>query len=461
MIEAVRASAGGGVVGRVRADECTRARTSRGFGRRTRDAGRCRSPSAALRAAYAAGARPADVVAEAYRRIAALGDPGDFPASDPAGARAWPRPRRSGPSIRPSRSGARPSRSRTTSTWRAVRRRRPARPSRYQPEGDAFVVARLRAAGAIPIGKTNLDQFATGLVGVRTPFPVPRNALDPEIVPGGSSSGSAVAVARGLVSFALGTDTAGSGRVPAALNNIVGLKPSLGALSTRGVVPACRTLDTVSVFALTVADAYAAFVAAAAFDAGRSVLAAGRGGAAGRAAAASGDRRAEPDLAALLRRRRAGGRRSRRRGARLEAGGALLVEIDLAPFYEVAALLYQGPWVAERHAVIEAIAGARPGGGRSGGARRSSRPRRGFRRPTRFAGSTGSRSCAARSSRRWPRSTSSACRRSRPSTPSPISPRTRSGRTRGSGPTPTSSTCSGCAGWRCRRRRGATGGRAA
>ena len=129
----------------------------------------------------------------------------------------------------------------------------------YLAADDAFVVKRLIEAGAILIGKTNLDQFATGLVGVRSPYGVPRNALDPEIVPGGSSSGSAVAVAHGLVSFTLGTDTAGSGRVPAALNNIVGLKPSLGALSTTGVVPACRTLDTVSIFALTVDDAYDVF----------------------------------------------------------------------------------------------------------------------------------------------------------------------------------------------------------
>ena len=114
----------------------------------------------------------------------------------------------------------------------------------------------LKAAGALVIGKTNLDQFATGLVGVRTPHPIPRNAIDPSLVPGGSSSGSAVATARGIVSFALGTDTAGSGRIPAGLNNIVGLKPSVGALSAAGVVPACRTLDCVSVFALTVEDAY-------------------------------------------------------------------------------------------------------------------------------------------------------------------------------------------------------------
>ncbi|MEM6495263.1 MAG: amidase family protein, partial [Pseudomonadota bacterium] len=125
----------------------------------------------------------------------------------------------------------------------------------YTPDEDAFCLARLREAGAILIGKTNLDQFATGLVGVRTPYPIPKNAIDPALVPGGSSSGSAVAVAHGIVSFALGTDTAGSGRVPAGLNNIVGLKPSLGSVSNTGVVPACRTLDTVSVFALNVGDA--------------------------------------------------------------------------------------------------------------------------------------------------------------------------------------------------------------
>jgi allophanate hydrolase len=120
------------------------------------------------------------------------------------------------------------------------------------------MVAKLRAAGAIIIGKTNLDQFATGLVGVRSPYGVPRNTFKPELVPGGSSSGSAVAVAAGIVPIALGTDTAGSGRVPAGLNNIVGLKPSLGVISTAGVVPACRTLDCVSVFALTVKDAWTA-----------------------------------------------------------------------------------------------------------------------------------------------------------------------------------------------------------
>ena len=125
----------------------------------------------------------------------------------------------------------------------------------YTPVESAPVVQRLLDAGAIPLGKTNLDQFATGLVGVRSPFGVPRNPFRADVIPGGSSSGSAVAVAAGLASFSLGTDTAGSGRIPAGLNNLVGLKPTKGALSTRGVVPACRSLDCVSIFALTCADA--------------------------------------------------------------------------------------------------------------------------------------------------------------------------------------------------------------
>ncbi|MEY9220213.1 allophanate hydrolase [Bradyrhizobium ottawaense] len=123
------------------------------------------------------------------------------------------------------------------------------------PTHDSTAVARLRAAGAIIIGKTNLDQFATGLVGVRSPYGVPKNSIRGDLIPGGSSSGSAVAVGAGLVPLSLGTDTAGSGRVPAMLNNIVGLKPSLGMVSNAGLVPACRTLDCISVFALTVDDA--------------------------------------------------------------------------------------------------------------------------------------------------------------------------------------------------------------
>src|SRR5271165_4820355 len=135
-----------------------------------------------------------------------------------------------------------------------------------RPAASAPAVQRLIDAGAILIGKTNLDQFATGLVGTRSPYGIPRNPFDPAMVPGGSSSGSAVAVAAGLVSFALGTDTAGSGRVPAAFNNLVGLKPTRGLISPRGVVPACRPYDCVSVFALTVADALAVLAVAHGFD---------------------------------------------------------------------------------------------------------------------------------------------------------------------------------------------------
>jgi allophanate hydrolase len=300
--------------------------------------------------AYAAGMRPADLIAETYRRIAALGDPGIFLHLVPeAEARA---------------------------ESEALGRHDPARPLwgvpfavkdnidvagcpttaacpafAYLPAEDAPVVARLRAAGAIPIGKTNLDQFATGLVGLRTPHPAPLNALDPEIVPGGSSSGSAVAVARGLVAFALGTDTAGSGRVPAALNNIVGLKPSPGALSTRGVVPACRTLDAVSVFALTVADAHTVYRAAAGFDPAdpysRPVSAAPAGAAPPRprvgVPGATGRRffGDTAEAAAFEAACRA-----------LAANGAEIVEIDFAPFHAVADMLYEGAWLAERHVVV-------------------------------------------------------------------------------------------------------------
>ena len=221
----------------------------------------------------------------------------------------------------------------------------------YTPATDAAVVARLKAAGALIIGKTNLDQFATGLVGTRSPYGTPRNALSPELVPGGSSSGSAVAVARGIVPLALGTDTAGSGRIPAGLNNIVGLKPSLGLIPTSGVVPACRSLDTVSVFALTAADAFAALSAMAGPDESDAfsrslplgVMAAPppalRVGIPRQADRLFfGDAAAEASFAEAMR--------------LMQAMGATLTEIDLAPFFEAAKLLYHGPWVAERTAAV-------------------------------------------------------------------------------------------------------------
>jgi len=229
----------------------------------------------------------------------------------------------------------------------------------YEPQRSAFVVERLEQAGAIVIGKTNLDQFATGLVGVRSPYGVPRNALRPGLIPGGSSSGSAAAVGAGLVPFSLGTDTAGSGRVPAALNGIVGLKPSLGALSATGVVPACRTLDTISVFALNVPDAFAVFQAAFGFDHrdaySRSL--------------------ASPSLSAVPNGLRLGAPRPDQRKffgdkeaeaafsrdlQAIESLGARVVEFDFEPFAEVARLLYEGPWVAERYAATKPLIESNP-----------------------------------------------------------------------------------------------------
>ncbi len=227
------------------------------------------------------------------------------------------------------------------------------------PAHDATAVARLRAAGAIIIGKTNLDQFATGLVGVRSPYGIPRNSVRHDLIPGGSSSGSAVAVGAGLVPLALGTDTAGSGRVPAMLNNIVGLKPTLGMISNAGLVPACRTLDCISVFALTVDDAALALSVMAGpdpadpFSRDRPLgamtplpaelrLGVPRNG----QLIFFGDKDAETAYAEALK--------------RWTALGATLVEFDLEPFYETARLLYEGPWVAERYLVIKDLLASAP-----------------------------------------------------------------------------------------------------
>ncbi|MCW5773606.1 MAG: allophanate hydrolase [Rhodospirillaceae bacterium] len=228
----------------------------------------------------------------------------------------------------------------------------------YTPAENAVVVQRLLDAGAILIGKTNLDQFATGLVGVRSPYGTPRNAFDAAYVPGGSSSGSAVAVARGLVGFALGTDTAGSGRVPAAFNNIVGLKPTRGAIGTSGVVPACRSLDCVSIFALTVADAAAVLSVAAGDDAADPY---GRAAPVGWSPSPQTPRPGfRFGLPRADQRRFFGNREAetlyRRAAASFERLGGTAVDIDYAPFAAVADLLYQGPWVAERLAAIRDFA---------------------------------------------------------------------------------------------------------
>ena len=229
----------------------------------------------------------------------------------------------------------------------------------YMPAQDANTVARLRAAGAIVIGKTNLDQFATGLVGLRSPYGIPKNPIRDDLVPGGSSSGSAVAVSAGLVPFSLGTDTAGSGRVPAMLNNIVGLKPSLGLMSTSGVVPACRTLDCVSIFSLTVDDAMSALNVMAGYDAAHPysrdrVVAPMTGFPSGLKLGVPrkgqllffGDKHSEQGYDAAV--------------ARLLALGATPVEVDIEPLYETARLLYEGPWVAERYLVIRDLLASNP-----------------------------------------------------------------------------------------------------
>lgn len=220
----------------------------------------------------------------------------------------------------------------------------------YQPLESAFVVKQLIAAGAIPLGKTNLDQFATGLVGVRSPFGACQNSVDPAYISGGSSSGSAVAVATGQVCFALGTDTAGSGRVPAAFNNILGLKGTKGRISCSGVVPACKSLDCVTLFAQCATDLATVWPIAAQFDAqdpfAREAVAATPIPVAFRFGVPAktqlqffGDSEAERLYWQAL--------------DTLEALGGTVVEIDLEPFLQAARLLYDGPWVAERLAAIK------------------------------------------------------------------------------------------------------------
>lgn len=228
----------------------------------------------------------------------------------------------------------------------------------YIATETAPAVQRLLDAGAILVGKTNLDQFATGLVGVRSPWGACQNAFDASYVSGGSSSGSAVAVALGLVSFALGTDTAGSGRVPAGFNNLIGLKPTLGRISTRGVVPACQTLDCISVFALTASDAEAVLdVAGVPDDAhpwSREIADTAAMPAQGFTFAVPAHTDLEffgnDDYAAAF----------AAACTRLESMGGQRRTFDYRPFAETAALLYGGPWVAERFHAARKIAENQP-----------------------------------------------------------------------------------------------------
>ena len=217
----------------------------------------------------------------------------------------------------------------------------------YGPSRSATVVDRLVSAGAIAVGKTNLDQFATGLNGTRSPYGIPRNAYNRAWVSGGSSSGSAVAVAAGLVAFALGTDTAGSGRVPAAFNHLVGLKPTRGRWSSRGLVPACRTLDCITVFATTPDEAGLVDAIAAGFDPEDVLSRPARN--IPRAARRIG-------IPAPDQRRWFGNIESEFLYQQaLDGLDAELIEIDLEPLNEAARLLYDGPWVAERTAALGAL----------------------------------------------------------------------------------------------------------
>ena len=232
----------------------------------------------------------------------------------------------------------------------------------YVPTESATVVNRLNSAGALLIGKTNLDQFATGLVGTRSPYGISPNPFDSRFISGGSSSGSAVAVSVGLVSFSLGTDTAGSGRVPAGFTNLVGLKPSKGLLSTTGVFPACRSLDCVSILALTCADAQAVFRVCQAPDPADPFSRERPAYLPKKQHASTGAFRfavpyreqleffGNSEYAALF----------SSAVERVEKLGGQKQEIDFGPFLKTAHLLYHGPWVAERLAAIKDFVADKP-----------------------------------------------------------------------------------------------------
>lgn len=310
----------------------------------------------ALRAAYAAGATPLDVAEAVIARRAALTDPAMFitPVADDdlrAAARAL---MDQGPQGRPLYGIPFAFKDNIDVAGLPTTAACPAHA--YDPAADAAVVARLRAAGALVIGKTNLDLFATGLNGTRSPHGAPRSVFSADHVSGGSSSGSAVAVAAGLCAFALGTDTAGSGRVPAMFNNLVGIKPTPGLVPNTGVVPACRSVDVVTVFAASVADGVAV----------RRVMDGPDPGDPFSRPAAPVALPARPRIGVL-----AGAEREFFGNAEVEALydaaiaraaalGATIVPFDYAPFLQAAALPYEGPWVAERLAALEAFLASHP-----------------------------------------------------------------------------------------------------
>jgi allophanate hydrolase len=232
---------------------------------------------------------------------------------------------------------------------------------RYMPAEDAPAVARLLAAGALLLGKANLDQFAAGLNGTRSPYGTPRNALRADLIPGGSSSGSATAVAAGIAAFSLGTDTAGSGRIPAAAQNLVGLKPSVGLIPTRGTVPACRSLDCISIFAHSVAEASAVLTVTAGADAADPYSRPAPAGWRAMEAAPPALRLAVPEAAQLIFDTPDDAALFAGAIARAEAMGATVTRVDIAPFLSVARRLYDGAWVAERTSAVREMVLEKPG----------------------------------------------------------------------------------------------------
>jgi allophanate hydrolase len=310
---------------------------------------------AGVAARMAAGASPRSIAAEALARIAAFDDPALFitrraDSEVLAEAERLPRGPLAGvPFVVKDNIGVA-----GVPTTAACPAHRPV------PAEDAPVVARLRAAGALLLGTVNLDQFATGLNGTRSPYGTPRNAVRADLIPGGSSSGSATAVAAGIAAFSLGTDTAGSGRVPAAAQGLVGLKPSLGLVPTRGAIPACRSLDCVSVFARSVADAAAVLAVIAGVDAEDPYSRAAPAHWRALEAAPPEPRLAIPRDEELLfdtpddRAIFAGA------VARAEALGARVARVDLSPFLALARRLYDGAWVAERTSALREWVERRP-----------------------------------------------------------------------------------------------------
>ena len=316
---------------------------------------------AAIAARYQAGAHPAEVAGEVLARIAARGDDhvwicvrsgADLAAEADALARRWPDPRE-----RPPLFGV-PYAVKDNVDVAGMPTTAGCPGYAYLPERSAPLVSRLQAAGALLIGKTNLDQFATGLSGARSPYGACESPLVPGLISGGSSSGSAVAVAAGLVPFSIGTDTAGSGRVPAALTGTVGVKPSRGLVSTLGVVPACASLDCPSVFAGSVPDALAVLAVIAGLEPGDPWSRALPVPAAGpppprplrigipQTPEFFGDTAAAEAFQAAL--------------GRLDDLGHALIETDLGPFLAAGRLLYEGPWIAERQAAVGDFAEAHP-----------------------------------------------------------------------------------------------------